>query len=121
MGAFGDDKLDFYAADLGPSISVNLTVASATSPKLIPRRYRVQFIDTGAARVWARVGPFNAVTPVVATLAAPSTPFAGAAPALASAFDLDVRPNHNDQIAAILSAGTGKMIITPLSRVPKIG
>lgn len=117
MGAFGDDRLDFYGADLGPSKSVALTTTTAPSEKLRPGRYLVQFIDTSTDRVWARVGPFSSATPVAAAAAAPSTPFAAGGP---TAFEINVRPGHNDQIAAIMAAGTGTMIITPISRVPRV-
>ena len=116
MGAFGDDKLDFYGADLGPAQSVALTTTSAPSGRLAPGRYLVQFIDTSTNRVWARSGPFSVASPVVAVTAAPSTPFAANGP---TAFEINVRKNHNDQLAARMAAGTGTMIITPISRVPR--
>lgn len=117
MGAFGDDRLDFYGADLGPSTSVALTTSSAESEKLRPGRYLVQFIDTSSDRVWVKAGPFSATSPPVAVASAPSTPFAAGGP---TAFEINVRPGHNDQIAAIMAAGTGAMIITPISRVPRV-
>ena len=116
MGARPDDLLDFFGGDLGKSIEVDLTVVSAPSAKLLPRRYLIQFLDTAGNRVWALVGPFSATVPVVATAAVPSTPFAAGGP---TAFELNVRPGFNDQIAAVMAAGTGKMIITPISRVAK--
>lgn len=116
MGAM-DDKLDFYGADLGPSLSVSLTVASASSPKLLPRRYLVQFIDTGANRVWARVSKSSDPQPAV--VGSPSTPFGGPAIAGPVSFEINVRPDFNDIISAIMAAGTGTMVITPISRVPK--
>ena len=116
MSAIGNDQLDFYARDLGPSQAVALSVASASSGRLQPRRYLVQFIDIAANRVWVRATPFNAA-PTPATAAAPSTPFEAAGQ---RSFEINVRPGHNDQISALLSAGTGTMIITPLSRVAKV-
>jgi len=118
MGAIGDDRLDFYGADLGPSASVALTVAVARTVQLRPGRYLVQFLDTGANRAWVRVGPYSATVPPTATTAVPSTPFGGTGGI--TAFEINVRKGHNDQIAAIMAAGTGTMIVTPISRVPRV-
>jgi hypothetical protein len=118
MSARGDDLLDFYSADLGFAQAVPLTVASAASPKLAPGRYLVQLIDAGLNRAWVRAGPFVVGTPVVAIADVPSTPLGTG---LATAFEINVRPEHNDSIAAIMSAGTARLILTPLSRVSKRG
>lgn len=115
MAATADDLLDFYGANLGPSVSVPLTVASAVSERLKPGRYLVQAIGLGANLAWVRVGGFSGVSPPVAALASPSTPMQAGGMVM---FYLNVRPNHNDQIAGIMSAGTATLVLTPISRVP---
>lgn len=117
MGAFADDRLDYYSADLGPSQAVALVAgASTASGKLRPGRYLAQIIDAGTDRAWLRVGPWSAASPVAATIAVPSTPFGAGGP---NAFEFNVRPGHSDQIAGIMAAGTCSLILTPLSRQAK--
>lgn len=117
MGAFADDRLDYFAAELGPAQAVSLIAASSTaSEKLKPGRYLVQIINAGANRAWLRVGPWSASSPVSATASVPSTPFGAGGP---NAFEVAVRPGHSDQIAGIMAAGTATLILTPLSRLAR--
>lgn len=116
MGAPSDDLLDYYACDLGPAQKVALTVASDHTARLAPGRYLVQFTGLGANVAWLRAGPYSASSPVVATADVPSTPFLSG---VRLWFEINVRKGHNDQLAAIMNAATGTMIVTPLSRQPK--
>lgn len=116
MAAIPDDLLDFYQNDLGPAQKLALAGASVATPKLLPGKYLVQFTGLGANTAWLRAGP-HGPTPVVAVADVPSTPFVAASPPI----EIDVRRGHNDQFAAIMSAGTGTMFLTPRSRVPKAG
>ena len=117
MGAFADDRLDYFAAELGPAQAVSLIAGGSTaSEKLKPGRYLAQIIDAGANRAWLRIGPWSATSPVTATASVPSTPFGAGGP---NAFEVNVRPGHSDQIAGIMAAGTCSLILTPLSRLPR--
>lgn len=120
MGAFGDDVMRFYAADLGATEVVAVTAASSTpSTKLLPGRYLVQLLSQvsgkPSARGWLKAGPFSLTTPPVATAAAPSYP---ADPDGAYIFELVVRAGYNDQIAAIMTAAAAahEMYITRIDR-----
>lgn len=108
-----DDVLDFYGADLGPSRKVSLSIVSAASDQLPVGRWLVQMIGNTTDRAWVKVGAYNAVTPISANADIPSTPM-GAGGVVA--FELNVRPNFNDQIAGIMEANIAKLILTPLSR-----
>lgn len=115
--ARADDLLDFYGGDLGPSRKIVLGVVSAAGDRLTPGRWLVQLIGNSADRAWVKVGPYSQVTPVSATADAPSTPMGKAAEDGRFSFELNVRPNFNDQIAGIMEANAARLILTPISRV----
>lgn len=119
MGAFPNDMLDFFGGDMGFSVVVTPTGSSVPSGLLRPGSYLVQLIEADGP-VWVRVGAFSASAPPVAVANAPSFPMDNSGGL--RAFPLHVRKNHNDQVAAIRGGATttGRLIITPTSRVPRV-
>jgi hypothetical protein len=119
QGVRGEDLAAFFAAELGRTRKLALTVASAQTPDtegaLPPGRYLLQIADlsSASAKVFIRARPFVAGDTVTAVADAPDFPLhlAGLV-----AIEFHVRKGYNDRIAAILTAGTGNLFITEVSR-----
>lgn len=103
-----------YDVTIGPTISVSLTTASAVSTKLAPGRYFVQALGLLTNRAYVIAGPYNSVTPPVATatngMPFDVTGFIGC--------EIQVTAAVNDQIAGIMSASTATLYITSISKPP---
>lgn len=112
MAANADDLRDFYATDLGNTVTVAAST-SAAQVTLTPGRYVVRYRSvSGAATVWARQGE-------AATAAVPSTPYDVALFNAASGylFTTNVRGFGPKQVLSfILDAGTAQIVVTRISR-----
>jgi hypothetical protein len=115
-----DQRLSFQHG-LGKTVRLAVTAASANTAggeerdRLKPGKYYLQLLDHSSARCWIRVGA--SVTLAAAEPAAPVgvtvindfplDPTDGV-----TAVELHVRKDKTDVVAAIMSAGTGTLLLT---------
>lgn len=123
MGVVGDRGLDFYDADIGETLVVALTGASAQTSDaqgaLSPGRWLVQVVDP-TNRTWIRFGPFVAAGTLTAVAAQGPQRIPIDPDGMVRAFEILIRPNHNDRVAGIVeSGGTATLWLTKISRAIK--
>lgn len=115
----GDDAIYFYAANLGRTTALAVSVVSAQTPDsegaLPPGRYLLHLGDDVASTtiVWVTAGPFTKGGTLTAVAAVPLFPMSTAR---IVTIEINVRKGDNDRIAAIASAGAGTLFVTQVSR-----
>lgn len=115
----GDDSLAFYAATLGRTRALNVTIAPSqlldVDGPLLPVRHLLHIADISPTNrvIWVRTGKFEKGTTLSITPGLPWFPmsFGGL-----TAIEINVRKEHADQIAAVMSGGNGILYITEISR-----
>ncbi len=115
----GDDALAFYAANLGPTRALFASIApvqlSDNDGALPPRRYLLHIadIDPPNLKIWIKTGPFQKGVLLGVTASIPNFPMSLIG---VQALEINVRKGDNDQIAVVMSSGTGTLYITEISR-----
>ena len=111
------DTHAYFAADLGPSRKLDATTTSSTlnasdgGGALTPGRYLVQARNIGDNVLWLAFGKFGAS--ITATLDVPSFPMDETRTVM---FEITVVTGYNDGVAARMSAATGDLLFTKISR-----
>ncbi len=110
------DDVAYFAADLGRTIQLSLTIAGAQTSDdegaLPAGRYLLQADVTAARIAWVTVGKFVKGTPIALLNAVPSFPMQNKLVVLQ---ELHVRRGVNDRIGARMSQGEGILYITRVS------
>lgn len=115
-GGLPTDLYGMLAADIGISYSVSMSTAAAHSVKLPPGRYLIQVLDISTNRVWMALRPWKTGRAADITAGVPYFPMDANG---VRAMEVQVKPGFNDQVSAIMSGGTGLMIITLIERSHK--
>ncbi len=115
----GSDAFNFYSAKLGDTRELAASVAAAQTPDaggpLPPGRYLLHIGNLSATtvKVWLRTGKFVKGDTLNISAAVPACPFSLDG---LMAIEINVHKEDNDRVAAITSAGTASVYITPISQ-----
>lgn len=113
-----DDDIAFYAAALGLTRALSLTPVAAqiadADGALPAGRYMLHLGDVSddSAVVWVRTVKWNKDVDYAVPTAPPAFPMR---PSRIMAIEFNVREGVNDQVAAIVTAGTATLYVTKLS------
>lgn len=116
----GDHDKAHYEADIGETRAITVTIAGEELVEeegpLIPGRYLLQFFQTSGAPsaiCWVHVAPWEegAIGPTTGP-GLQRVPLSGQA---ILGIEYHALTDHNDRVAAILTAGTGVLYMTRIS------